>query len=207
MHLSRKLAAYAAGAAAAGLAAAESADAAIIPNTTPKPIGSGATVDIDFEGNNVPEYQVLHGTQSATDPTRLLLKDSPSDTTTNSYLRTTPNVPTALTAGTIIGPSLNFGSEYAATLRNANGTGQWTPDNIDGNPQYVGVKFKLDVAGPEYFGWIGVDITDPVNLTGKVTGFAYEDTGGPIAAGAVPEPTGLALLALGAPFLLRRRRS
>ena len=56
-----------------------------------------------------------------------------------------------------------------------------------------------------YFGWIGVDITNDAVLTGQVTGFAYENNGGSIPAGAVPEPAGLALLALGAPALLRRR--
>jgi hypothetical protein len=39
-----------------------------------------------------------------------------------------------------------------------------------------------------------------------VTGYAYENNGEPITAGAVPEPAGLALLALGAPALLRRRQ-
>jgi hypothetical protein len=205
VNLSRKLAAYTAGA-AAGLAAAESADAAIISRPG-APLSSGSTINIDFDANAADEYRIAHRAAAGTDPTRVLLKDSTAAQTTNSYVRTTPNMPSALSAGTIVGPSSTFGSEYDGTLVNTTGGGNWTADDVAGNPQYVGVKFRLDQTGPELFGWVGVDITNRGDLTGVVTGYAYEDSGGPIAAGAVPEPSGLALLALGAPFLMRRRRA
>jgi hypothetical protein len=155
----------------------------------------------------VDEYRIAHRTASGADPTRVLLKDSTPAQTTNFYVRTTPNRPSALTSGTLIGPTSPIGSEYDGTLINTAGAGEWAVDSIVGNTQYVGVKFKLAEAGQDYFGWVGVDITNPNDLTGVVTGYAYEDSGGPIAAGAVPEPSGLALLALGAPFLMRRRRA
>ena len=203
MNLDRKLVAYAAAAAAAGLAAAKSADGAVIarPGFT---FGSGSTNNINFDNAGAEEYQVVH----RTGPNRVtLLKDS-NALSTNAYAVTAANAqPAALSAGTIIGPSSTYSTTYDADLANqGTGLGNFTVDNVTGNPQYVGVKFQLASSGPTYYGWIGVDVTNATDLTGRVSGFAYDDTGGPIAAGAVPEPAGLALLALGAPFLLRRRK-
>jgi hypothetical protein len=207
VDLSRKLVAYTAGAAAAGLASAEPADAAIIARQG-APITSGSTINIDFDASGTDEYRIAHRLAEGADATRLLLKDSTAETITNSYVRTTPNIPTALAAGTEIGPGSTVGSEYDGTLANlGTGAGQWSVDNVLGNTQFVGVQFRLAAGEPLYNGWIGVDITNASDLTGVVTGYAYEDSGGPIAAGAVPEPSGLALLALGAPFLARRRRT
>lgn len=205
MNLDRKLTTYTAAAGAAiAAAAAESAGAAIIssPGFT---VGSGSTNNINFDHLGAEEYQIGH----RTGPNRLtLLKDS-NALSTNAYAVTPANsTPAALAAGTIIGPASTYSTTYDADLSNqGTGAGNFTADNVTGNPQYVGVKFQLASAGPTYYGWIGVDITNSTDRTGLVTGYAYENTGGPIAAGAVPEPAGLALLALGAPFLLRRRRA
>jgi hypothetical protein len=202
VNLSRKMAAYTAGA-AAGLAAAESADAAIITRQG-APLGSGSTVNIDFGGTPDDEYRINH----STGPNRVVLKDSTLATTTNSYVRALNNAPAALTAGTLIGPASDFSTTYDGTLRNqGTGDGNFTADNVVGNPQYIGVQFQVEPGGTQYYGWIGFDITNANDLTGVVTGYAYENSGGAIAAGAVPEPTGLALLAMGAPFLMRRRRA
>ena len=203
MNLSRKLAAYTAGAAAAGLAGAESADAAIVTRQG-APLTSGSTIDINFGGSPDDEYRINH----STGPNRVVLKDSEVATTTNAYVRALNNAPAALAAGTIIGPQSDFSTSYDGTLRNqGTGEGNFTADNRADNPQYIGVQFQLEPGGTQYYGWIGFDITNASDLTGVVTGYAYEDSGGPIAAGAVPEPSGLALLALGAPYLLRRRRA
>ena len=203
MHLSRKLAAYTAGAAAAGLAGAtESADGAIIVNEGFN-FGVGSTTNINFDNAGNEEYVLGH----RTGPNRVqLLKDDQTIDANGYVVNPGNNSPAALAAGTIIGPASIYGSTYDATLANqGDGSGNFTIDNINGNPQYVGVRFQLATGGPEYYGWIGVDINSS-DLSGRVTGFAYEDNGNPIAAGAVPEPSGLAMLALGAPFLMRRRR-
>jgi hypothetical protein len=201
MSLSRKLVAYSAGAAAAGLTAAESADAAIVAYPG-APITSGSTLDINFEGGNE-EYVV--GQRSG--PTRLVLLKDDQTIDANAYVRPTENErPAALAAGTIIGPDSMFANAYDTDLANfGSGAGNFIVDNVAGNPQYVGVRFQLADAGPQYYGWIGIDINNAPDLTGEITGFAYDNTGAPIPAGAVPEPAGLALLALGAPFLLRRK--
>ena len=203
MNLSRKLAAYTAGAAAAGLAAAESADAAIITRQG-APVTSGSTINLDFGGTPDDEYRINH----STGPNRVVLKDSTLTTTTNAYVAALNGAPAALSAGTIIGPQSSFSTTYDGTLRNqGTGAGNFTADDIQGNPEYIGVQFQFAPGGNQYYGWIAFDITNSSDLTGVVPLFAYEDSGGPIAAGAVPEPSGLALLALGAPFLMRRRRS
>jgi hypothetical protein len=203
MSFDRKLIAYAAAAAAAELVAAESAEAAIVARPGFN-FGSDSTTNIDFNAAGNEEYVIGH----RAGPARVQLLKDDQTLDVNAYRTTAANTnPAALSAGTIIDSGSTYGNGYDATLANqGDGTGNFTIDNVDGNPEYVGVRFKLVDGGPDYFGWIGVDITNAADLTGRVTGFAYEDTGGPIAAGAVPEPVGLALLALGAPFLLRRNR-
>jgi hypothetical protein len=72
--------------------------------------------------------------------------------------------------------------------------------------KYAGVRFT--VGSDVFYGWVGLSLNDPKSdqSSGTITGYAYENTAGQaIAAGAVPEPSGLALLALGAAGLLRRK--
>jgi hypothetical protein len=203
MNLDRKLMTYAVAAAAAGVANADSAEAAIIfrPGF---PYASGSTNNINFDNIGNEEYVVGH----RTGPNRVqLLKDDQTIDNNAYVINQSNNHPEALFTGSLIGPAAVYGMTYDATLANqGDGSGNFTVDDIDGNPEYVGVRFQLADGGPIRYGWIGVDITSDTDLTGRITGFAYEDTGGAINAGAVPEPSGLALLALGAPFLLRRRR-
>src|SRR4051812_39372809 len=185
MNLDRKLMAYAAATAAGVTAASQSAEADIVarPGFT---FGSGSTNNINFDNAGAEEYQLGH----RTGPNRVtLLKDS-NALSTNAYAVLPANAnPAALAAGTLIGPASTFSTTYDADLANqGTGAGNFTIDNVTGNPQYVGVKFQLASGGPTYYGWIGVDITNATDLTGQVTGFAYDNTGAPIAAGAVPEP-------------------
>jgi MYXO-CTERM domain-containing protein len=204
MNLDRKLIAYAVAAATAELAVAESAEGAIVARPG-FAFGTGSTNNIDFNAAGNEEYVIGH----RTGPVRVQLLKDDQTLDINAYrIAAGNNNPAALPAGTIIDSAGTYANTYDATLANqGDGTGNFTIDNIDGNPQYVGVRFQFaDPGGTPFFGWIGVDITNATDLTGRVTGFAYEDTGGPIVAGAVPEPAGLALLALGAPFLLRRKR-
>ncbi len=54
-------------------------------------------------------------------------------------------------------------------------------------------------------GWIGLDV-EQTHFTATVTGYAFDDSGGDILAGQTPEPSGLALLALGAAGIAALRR-
>lgn len=81
-----------------------------------------------------------------------------------------------------------------------------------GSPGYIGYKFQLPGGGPQYYGWIGVQINDAG--AGAITDWAYQNTSGTaIQAGeisGVPEPAAACcalLLALpGACLLFRKRR-
>lgn len=74
----------------------------------------------------------------------------------------------------------------------------------DGVEAYIGFRFvKNDTSGP-FYGWMRVTLT--ANTPGAViSDWAWEDGGGDILVGAVPEPSTLMLGALGFLALLWRR--
>jgi hypothetical protein len=156
---------------------------------------------------------------------RLILKEPENGKLGEGYVVNPdqfPAFPAALAAGAVIGPESQYNNQFNSNVANQiadedynNDTVVDDPtvtnfaiDDIVGNTQYVGVRFKVNDLGEDHFGWIGIDITNPDDLTGRVTGFAYNDVAGEaIEAGQVPEPGGLALLAVGAAALLRRKRA
>jgi len=224
MHMSKiekKWSVYAAGVVAT---AGATAHGAIVAQSVNLPFTVDApAANVDFNTDGVVDYQILRGRQNG-DATQdyIDLKQGVNAglASTNRFVRDVPTDRIAsLTAGTEIGPVSDLDTAFdpfvASTSVNLyderktstgpGPTGNFNPDNIVGNPEYIGVRFKLGGAGIDYFGWIAVDFTSREDVTGAITGFGYEDTGGSILAGAIPEPTGLAALAVGAVALVRRK--
>ncbi len=116
----------------------------------------------------------------------------------------------ALTAGTMIGAGSAFQTGAQVTLgSNYGGTfyGGFAAAVPPGTNAYAG--FRFNAADGVHYGWIFLNVNAGII---DFTGAAYESTPGmAIAAGAIPEPGSMALLALGAAGVLgavvKRRRS
>jgi hypothetical protein len=215
----RRLAAYAAGAGAI-FAAAEAADATVIYSGPQDiPIGLNQSYNLDFTGDGSAVYIFTQSTGSAsTMGTSSYLTAAVDANSEPSYCddgiatSATPGQP--LDYGTDI-PSQSFaGLGPIATLAAITSTGTAATGTGSGpfygvSDEYLGVEFLPDTGTTEDYGWVELSVsggTDPTaGPTATIEGWAYEDSGGDITAGEVPEPTALALLAIGASGVLMLR--
>jgi hypothetical protein len=214
--------------AAAGLVAA---DARAEIDYTAGPIdhtGGNSGIGIDFNGdsgvanpsdNREAFVGVLTGDGSNS---RAVLKvteggsDDAAVDTLQAITSTANSLPVPLAFGTSIGGALGGGTQWTLvpsdiftglTIRDEAGNGNIA--NNSPTEQFIGVQFAFATAPTDiHYGWIGVRNINPAADSGTVTGYAYETTPNtPIGAGVVPEPTGLALIAMGAAATGLRRRA
>ncbi|MEQ9455031.1 MAG: PEP-CTERM sorting domain-containing protein [Phycisphaeraceae bacterium] len=191
----KRLMAYMAAAGLGAFAFGQDASAGIIytpvePAVTLVPYpGSPSAFNIDFDNDGTPEGAIVNSSVNMQarffPPGRTLASGS------GYYARSfAPGAIIDGSASTTGGANLMTNPNYGA--------------NFVGQGNFLGYRFQID--GNTHYGWVQVDVSE--NLENAIiTGFAYEatpDLG--IAAGAIPEPTSLALLAAGAGALGLRRR-
>lgn len=164
------------------------------PGTFPVLGGPGANYDFNLFGTTT--WSVFNpSTSGQSAPT-------PVPAGSKGYLSSSASGPvSALTVGAPIGPAqlYNSGSPSAAAL-------------VTGQPVIFGLRFRNErnLADPNddtvHYGWARVILTNA--QPGTLVDYGYDDQPNTeIAAGAVPEPGALSLLALAGLAAARRRRA
>ena len=105
-----------------------------------------------------------------------------------------------------VGPAVGFPTftNRIAFQNSANNPGSLVNGAVQGTDNFVGFRITdPDVnSGNPVYGWFRLDLptSGPTAVSSEVFDFAYEDSGNPILVGqtVVPEPSSLALLAMGA---------
>ena len=185
-----KLAGYSAAAAVGAFGISTSADGAVVyTDITDATVSAGNDVEIDYDGDSNRDvlFRIINGGVRAYGDTGNIFTDTEGGTKNTYYIR-----------------GFELGEILDASTTIENGPNILAGGDFSGPGQYLGVQFSF--SGQTHYGWVGVEVN---GSTGTIRDYAYEsspDTA--IAAGVIPEPSTLALLAAGAGAVgLRRRRS
>jgi hypothetical protein len=159
---------------------------------------NGFNILVDLNGDSVNDFSLQAGVSQSTAYLHFAGFDA-------DVLQQTGIGTVAFTSGQSIGPATAPLTTYASP-------NYLTPSSVWGNgDQFLGLRL---VVGPNtYYGWAELASTFNGSNVYSVTleGYAYDDSGAPIAAGytgIIPEPgtAGLVLLALGSGGLLAWRK-
>ena len=108
-----------------------------------------------------------------------------------------------LALGTSVNSSLNYATGEGGTDRNHIGvaSNQFHVSTVG----YIGFRLTKNSGGAPVYGWMRVSLT--ANTSGAlIKDWAYENNGGAILVGAIPEPSAGLITALSGVLLLTRRK-
>jgi hypothetical protein len=201
LQLGKRKLAGAVGVAAAGLAGAESSDAAVVHMNVSANIPPTYNVNLGGGGN---EFNIAQAINAQLQP--IGIKADTFAPTTGIILDSGNNQAANLALGTLIDSSDTFTMFAANGLTRLSGldSGGNPVGNFNNTSGFVGVRFLI--GSETHYGYVGYEGMQS-QPTGRVFAIGWEDqpnTG--VLAGGIPEPSSLALLAAGAAGLSAYRR-
>jgi len=206
----RKATAVAGSLASVSLVAA-SADASIVHVDGPISVAPGSTANLDWDIDGVGGLDIRFNTYAgfARDLNFIAGGGTGALVATNG-LRI-QNLALGFEVGLTLEPGLAFANEIWSIIKATSPLARFNGFTVD-EPGFVG--FRFNDGTNDLFGWAKFAVTGPGTLAGiTIFEWAYEDSGAPIQVGdtgAIPEPSSLAMWALGVAGLAawrRRRRS
>jgi hypothetical protein len=213
----KHVAVAAAGAAVGAMASTSRAAVQYTPAATIVSSAGNSTVGIDLDHDGLNDFNITASTSTGIQ----IIKDTSVDQNSapvndNNIVTNIGNsqAPDALALALALGDTIDINRNYSTSAQLISADGSSGNFTVAAGPKYIGVSTMLLNGGPpdtnnNHYGYIQFQtLTTGTVVSGEILGYGIESTATtPIQAGAtpVPEPTSLALLAMGAAGLLGKR--